>query len=198
MRGGGNLRDGRVYLLAGGEAQAQVRGGRACLVAEDGGEALEAAADVGDGLAVAGQGVRFLPRVQDVAVALLEACQALLGIAGGRLLGRRAPEESAQLRVGQSVSRAGMRGRRRGSLTKSMAGLTSPWSLRGVRGRWWRSTPTRLRKKSRLETAGVPDQDVSNGGSTTVCARPAAISPSVHGLQAWRFCFFAISVIVEA
>ena len=53
--GGCDLGDGGVYLLGGGEAEAQVGGGQSRFVLEHLGEALEATANVDQGVAVAGQ-----------------------------------------------------------------------------------------------------------------------------------------------
>jgi hypothetical protein len=61
VRGGSDLGDGRVYLLGGGEAEAEVGGRRAGLVVQDGGEGLEAAADARNGFPIACQAVRLLP-----------------------------------------------------------------------------------------------------------------------------------------
>lgn len=99
------------------------RGGAGFIV-QDGGKGLEAAAYMGEGLAVVGKRARFLPCVQYVVVALLEACQTLLGIAGRRLLCRRAADESRQLApVSQIYSASGET-----SLTNSMASVKSPFS----------------------------------------------------------------------
>jgi hypothetical protein len=61
VRRGSDLGDTRVDLVGGGELQAQVRCRRARLIVEDCGERLEPAADVAQGLAVAGEVLRLLP-----------------------------------------------------------------------------------------------------------------------------------------